>query len=268
MLISPDGKEVIEKIHLEESVSREFLDKIKVHTLETLNEISPRIFQQGDLRETLSGVSINEQNRDEIGSMWVTPLTINTRGIGALAIASKKQNLYTGPEMDILTKLLSQANRAVNNLEAVIYSEQRRIDAMVLSMTDGVLMFDHEFNLLIINPTAQRLLGINTPETPTIFDVSKALADKIDLRSKVEECYQNDQPIILDDLYLGDKVSQVMISTVKDKDKKVIGSVVLFHDITAQKQLDQIRDAYTAMMVHELRAPLTVVRGTADVILK
>jgi signal transduction histidine kinase len=268
MLISPDGKEVIEKIHLEESVSREFLDKIKVHTLETLNEISPRIFQQGDLRETLSGVSINEQNRDEIGSMWVTPLTINTRGIGALAIASKKQNLYTGPEMDILTKLLSQANRAVNNLEAVIYSEQRRIDAMVLSMTDGVLMFDHEFNLLIINPTAQRLLGINTPDTPTIFDVSKALADKVDLRAKVEECYQNDQPIILDDLYLGEKVSQVMISTVKDKDKKVIGSVVLFHDITAQKQLDQIRDAYTAMMVHELRAPLTVVRGTADVILK
>lgn len=268
MLISPDGKEVIEKIHLKDSVSRSFLDKIKLHTLEALNEISPKIFQAGDLREFLSGVNINEQNRDEVGSMWVTPLTINSRGIGALAIASKNQNLYTGPEMETLTKILSQANRAVNNLEAVILSEQRRIDAMVLSMSDGVIMFDREFTLLVINPTAQKLLGINTPETPTIFDVSKALADKIDLRAKVEECYQSDQPIILEELYLGDKVSQVMISTVKDKDKKVIGSVVLFHDISAQKQLDQIRDAYTAMMVHELRAPLTVVRGTADLILR
>lgn len=268
MLISPDGKEVIEKIHLREPVNRDFLEKIKVHTLESLNEIAPRIFQPGDLRESLSGVEINEQNRDEIGSLWVTPLAINSRGIGALAIASRDRNLYTGPEMEILTKLLNQANRAVNNLEAVIFSEQRRIDAMISSMTDGVLMLDREFGLLVINPTAQQMLGIETPQNPTIFDVTKALSDKLDLRSKVEECYQSDQPVIIDGLYLSDKVFQVMISTVKDKDKKVIGSVVLFHDITAQKQLDQIRDAYTAMMVHELRAPLTVVRGTADVIIR
>ncbi len=268
MLISPDGKEIIEKVHLEESVNREFLDKIKIHTLETLNEIAPHVFQREDLRESLSGASINEADRNQVGSLWVTPLTINSRGIGALAIASKHQNLYNGPEMEILTKLLNQANRAVNNLEAVILSEQRRVDAMVSSMADGVIMFDREFNLLVINPTAQKLLEIDSPKNPTIFEISKALSNKIDLRSKVEECYQNDQPITINELYLGNQVSQVVISTVKDKDKKVIGSVVLFHDITAQKQLDRIRDNYTAMMVHELRAPLTVVRGTAEVILK
>lgn len=268
MLISPDGKEIIERIHLEEPVNRQFLDKIKTHTLESLNQIAPHFFQEEDLRETLSGVNINENVRDEVGSMWVTPLTINSRGIGALAIASKRHNLYNGPEMEVLMTLLNQANRAVNNLEAVIISEQRRVDAMVSSMADGIIMFDQEFSLLVINPTAEKLLGIDTTKNTTIFDVSQALSDKVDLRAKVEECYQSDQLVTIDNLYLGDKVSQVMISAVKDKDKKVIGSVILFHDITAQKQLDRIRDNFTAMMVHELRAPLTVVRGTADVIMR
>src|SRR5439155_6189561 len=52
----------------------------------------------------------------------------------------------------------------------------------------------------------------------------------------------------------------------KTADYKVTGSVVLFHDITELKQLDQIRRDFVANVSHELRTPLSILRGYIEVL--
>lgn len=59
----------------------------------------------------------------------------------------------------------------------------------------------------------------------------------------------------------------MMASRVLDrKGQKSIGVVVLFHDATDAKALEKLRQDFTSMMVHELRAPLTSIKSTAELL--
>lgn len=266
-LITADVK-VVSRMHLEEPVNKSFLDTMKKYMLESLNHLTEKSYSASDIQDSITGTIINEDNHEVVNSLWLTPVSINSKGVGVLAIASKRPGLYNGPEMEFLIQILNQANRAVNNLETIISSERLKLDAMVYSMADGVLMFDKDLNLIVINPGTIRLLGLVTNTKPTIFEIARTLSDKLDLRSKLDESIQTDRLISYDNLAVGGKISQLLISPVKDSKGELLGTVVLFHDKTAEKQLEQIREEFTAMMVHELRAPLTVVQGTTDVILK
>ncbi len=268
MLISPDGGTVEFKTHLAENVNQKFLDTVRDHLLTSVNQVTPRKFAVSDLKPTLTGAIVDEATKASVQSLWIAPLTINSRGLGAMAIASTKPSLYTGSEMEILVKLLAQANRAVNNLEKIIATEQGRLSAMVASLSDGVLMLDKNLGLIVANPAAGRLLGLPEKALPTIFDVAKSLADKVDLRAKIEESSTSGKLVTVDNLFVSDRISQLFISPVTTAGGERVGTVVLFHDVTAQKQLEQVRGDFTAMMVHELRAPLTVVRGATDMFLK
>ncbi len=268
LLITDDQTKFNLRLHLEEPVNQSFVNTVKKYMFESLTRVNGKQVAQEDVQEMLTGTILNGDYKDQVSSLWITPIVINSRGVGVLAIASKSPGLYKGTEMEVLLKILNQANRAVNNLETIIASEQRKLNAMVASMADGVIMFDKDLNLLVINSAAENLLGLETIGKPTIFDVARALADKLDLRVRLSECIAQDKMVSLDNLVVGGKFSQLLISPVKDNQQRLIGTVVLFHDRTTEKQLEQIRDEFTTMMVHELRAPLTVVRGTADMFLR
>lgn len=266
-LIGPNGL-VKSRLHLEESVNEQFLQTMRKYMLESLNHVSQKNFGDHDITESITGTIVTPEAKDAVNSLWLTPIAINSHGVGVMAIANKRPGLYNGPEMEFLIQILNQANRAVNNLETIITSERFKLDAMVSSMADGVLMFDKDLSLTIVNPAAISLLGLSKDAKPSIFEIARILSDKLDLRSKLDESTQTDKVVTFDNLAVGGKISQLFISPVKDAKGQLLGTVVLFHDRTAEKQLEQIRDEFTAMMVHELRAPLTVVKGTTDVILR
>lgn len=268
LLIEPSGAAVDWRVHLEEPVNQGFLDAMRDHLIDTLNQIAPRRFSPSDLKLSITGTIVDASDKGVAASLWIVPLTINSRGLGALAVASKKVGLYHGPEMEILVKILAQASRAVNNLEKVVASEQERLNAMVASMSDGILMLGKNLELLVINYATLTLLDLPPKGKTTIFDVAKVLADKIDLRAKIEESQTAGKLVTVDNVLLGHKISQLLITPVRDPNQNPVGTVVLFHDVTAQKELEHLRGDFTAMMVHELRAPLTVVRGTTDMFLK
>lgn len=256
MLRAPDQTKANLRFHLEESVNRKFLDEVKRHMTDKLPVT--------EVAETITGTIIDEGVTGPVASLWLVPLEINNRGTGVLAVASKKSGLYRGPEMEVLNKILAQANRAVSNLERVLATEEEKLNSMVASMADGVLMLDANMALVVINPAAARLLGLPGEKKLTILDVANSLADKIDLRAKIDESTAGDKVVTFENLRVGDKISLLLISPVKDDSGRKLGSVVLFHDVTARKELERVREEFTAMMVHELRAPLTVVRGTTE----
>lgn len=268
MLIRTDDDKLTFRLHVQDAVSPAFVNTIRDHMLENLNKFSASSYKVDQLIQQTTGTIIDDSAKGQVASLWVTPLLINSRGIGVLAVASKQPDLYRGSEMEMLIKILAQANHAVNNLETVIAQEQKKMNAMVASMVDGVIMLDKDLNLLVINQAATALLGLPVNKKTTIFDIAASLADKVDLRAKIDESSRTGHVVVFDNLVEGNRVSQIFVSPVKDTNGTLVGSVVLFHDITAQKQLEQVRQDFTAMMVHELRAPLTVVRGTSDMLIK
>ena len=69
------------------------------------------------------------------------------------------------------------------------------------------------------------------------------------------------------EVVIGDNVLQILAVRVMDKkDEKPMGVAVLFHDVTDAKSLEKLRRDFTAMMVHELRSPLTSIRSTVELL--
>jgi len=258
-------KKITFKINLEQPVNKEFIADVRGKMLDSLNALVGKDFKNSDVEETISGTITDPTSTDTVGSYFNVPIVISGEPVGVLNIASTRKSQYNQSEVDILYTIMSQASDAVSKLQAVLNVEKGKLNSMVTSMADGVVMIDNQKQLYVINTTAKEMLGIEA-EKPSIFDVLDSLANVFDLRTKLEESIDHDKLVVVPAVTLKNHFLQVLISPVKDKEKSYLGAVVLFHDITKEKELEKMREDFTSMMVHELRSPLTGIKGIAGLL--
>src|SRR3989338_8313215 len=251
LLLGEEGKVIFHCV-LEESVNKNFITEVKNGMVAAIS--------------ALAGHEIKlDTNKNSAKSFFNIPVVINDQPVGLLNISSTKDGLYKEEEMTILYTIMNQASTAVSKLENILTQEKGKLNSMVESMADGVLMVDTKNRLLVINPQARLMLGI-AKSSATIFDVLDQLASKMDLRTKIEESIRNDKLLVEEQVQINDKVLRILISPVKDSANEALGAVVLFHDITKEKAIEKMRDDFTSMMVHELRSPLTGIRSIANLL--
>ena len=265
MLPQEDGR-VVFHIALAESVSKAFLAEVRLRMRKSFSALFGKEYEDQDIEESVSGVVTDPNSRDSARSFFNVPIVINQKPAGILTVASKTSGLYkTSEEVEILYTITSQASEAVSKLEVVLEIEKGKLNAMVASMADGVLMVDTHNRVMVINPKTKAMLGLAGDE-PSFFDVLDSVAGHFDLRTKMEESVRKDELIVEPELALGGNFLQILITPVKDKKNQPLGSVVLFHDITREKELEKMREDFTSMMVHELRSPLTGIRSIAGLL--
>ncbi len=264
LLLGDEGR-VIYHCVMEESVNTQFLNEVKTQMTQSLKALTGRDLKQDEIDESVSGTITDETNKEGIKSFFNVPVVINNHPVGLLNVSSTKAGLYKEEEMTILYTIMNQASAAVSKLENILNQEKGKLNSMVESMADGVVMVDTRNRLLVINPAAAAMLGIIKPQ-PNIFDVLDSVSSKMDLRTKIEESIKSDKLTVEEQLKLDTKVLRVLISPVKDSDNEPLGAVVLFHDITKEKAIEKMRDDFTSMMVHELRSPLTGIRSIANLL--
>jgi len=265
MLPNEDGR-LIFNVTLAEPVSKSFVAEVKTRMLKSFSALFGEVYSADDIDESISGAVTDPTNTVKVESLFNVPIVINNRPAGIFTVAAAEPNMYkTSEEVEILYTIMNQASEAVSKLETVLEVEKGKLNAMVRSMADGVLMIDNQNRLIVSNPQTLRMLGIQTQE-PTIFDILGALSEHFDLRTKIEESRRKDKLIVEEEIEIHDSFLQILISPVKDKKGLLLGSVVLFHDITHDKDLEKLREDFTSMMVHELRSPLTGIRSIASLL--
>lgn len=264
---NPEGKTRIAfNINLEKPVNKKFIVKVRGAMLQSLNTLLSSHFSDEDIDETVSGTVTDPMAPEDIGSFFNVPIAIAGSAVGLLTIASAEPGLYKGKEVEILYTIINQASDAVTKLQHVLKQEEERLNSMVASMADGVLMIDKNKQLIVANPTAKTMLGVTKPKM-TIFDVLDVTSEQFDLRTKLEESVNEDKLIVIPAITLSERFLQILISPVKDDKDNLLGQVVLFHDITKEKEVEKMREDFTNMMVHELRSPLTGIRSIAGLLL-
>ncbi len=264
-LLLGDEQRLIFHCFVEESINKRFIDNVKSRMAAGLSALLEREIKQDNIDESVSGTITDESNKSEIRSFFNIPVVINDTPMGLLNVSSTKPGLYKEEEMTILYTIMNQASSAVSKLENILNQEKGKLNSMVASMADGVLMVDTKNRLLVINPVAKEMLGIQIAQ-PSIFDILDHLSSKIDLRTKIEDSLRQDKLIVQEQLKLEDKTLRILISPVKDSENEPLGAVVLFHDITKEKAIEKMREDFTSMMVHELRSPLTGIRSIANLL--
>lgn len=154
---------------------------------------------------------------------------------------------------------------------ALAESEQskKRIDGILRSVADGLLVADHDGRLLLINPTAASLLGL-TPDT----DLGQPLSELLRPPLPVEQLIATLDPkrvgapvdIILPMSGDNPRVFQARTSLLPGSDNEPGGVIVLMHEVTREREMEQAKRDFITMAAHELHSPLMVVRGYAELL--
>ncbi len=268
MFLEPE--KIIFKVHLEKSISRRFIDDIKSRMVKSLTALLNVDFQKTRIEEILSGAVLADEIDKPVNSFFNIPLVIAGKVVGVLTIADTKTGLYKEEEMTILYKITQQASQAVTRLQDVVQTEQMKLNAMMESMAEGVVMTDPDYRILVVNPAAKKAIGLDSGKEVTVFDFVDKLSGKFDFKGRVEESVKLDKVFISDEVSLGDKFFQVIVSPVKNKgsgeNEEILGSVTIFRDITREKEVERMKQDFTSMIVHELRSPLDGVKKIIELI--
>lgn len=266
MLLKPS--KIVFKVDLERSVSAQFIKDIRIRMVSSLGALLGRDMSAVMIDESVTGAIMLEELSEPVESFFNIPLVIGEQLIGVLTVSDTKTGLYKGNEVEVLYKIVGQASQAMTRLEEVIRTEQGKVAAMLESMIEGVVMTDSEYRVVAANPAAKEIIGYKKSTAPTIFDFIDAFQGTLDIQAKLEGSMKLDKSLTVKDVQLNGKYYQVIISPVKANTTnikgQILGAAIIFHDITPEKEAEKMRNDFTSMMVHELRAPLSNIKKIGE----
>ena len=143
--------------------------------------------------------------------------------------------------------------------------QKKQIETIILHMTDGIIAFNMQGEVILLNPAAKRLLRL----LPQDKDFNSIFHKKIHLDINMEKIIylenwtSSEQKITIDD-----KVLNMFFAQFKDENDRPSGIMVLIQDITEHVKLDNMRKEFVADVSHELKTPITSIMGYADTLLE
>ncbi|MCI9016995.1 MAG: cell wall metabolism sensor histidine kinase WalK [Clostridia bacterium] len=142
--------------------------------------------------------------------------------------------------------------------------QKNQIETILLHMTDGIVAFNMEGKIILINPAATRLLRI-MPEDENFEKIFKKLNLDINMEKKIylEDWTSSEQRVTI-----GDKVITLFFASFKDEKERPAGVMIVIQDITEHVKLDNMRKEFVADVSHELKTPITSIMGYADTLLE
>jgi PAS domain S-box-containing protein len=202
-------------------------------------------------------------------SILCVPMIVKGRVIGAIELLNKLNGQFTEDEAERLMRMAAFIGVAIQNahLFQQVADGRDRLEAILNSTTDGILLIDMHGVVVTANPTAaslfesseQDLIGQTLDE---LLGGLYARAHEAIARTRGGESVSEagETPVQVSEIELRDPRHRFILQLampVRDAAGEVYGQLAVFRDITQEKELEQLRDDYTGMLVHDLRAPLT-----------
>jgi two-component system phosphate regulon sensor histidine kinase PhoR len=154
-------------------------------------------------------------------------------------------------------------------LERQIAGRESGTQTILGAMQDGLLVVDARSRIMLMNQPFEKLFELRDPAVgvPLIEAVRHATLDELIAETLGTGEAMRSELSVTDSRTRGERHIEVSAVPIKKADDEMSGAVVLFHDITELKQLDQIRREFVANVSHELRTPLSILRGYIEMLL-
>lgn len=182
---------------------------------------------------------------------------------GALWAGYDEPHRFTSEEVLYLVTLGSQAALATANARLFLNAEigRQRLASILASSPDPILVTDQSNRLLLANPAAWQVLNLSMEanEGPIIDQVIrfKELAEMLRASSAEKQ---------VKEIYLPDGRVYSAAATAVVAEGQRVGRVCLLRDVTHFKELDALKTDFVSTVSHDLRSPLTLMRGYASML--
>lgn len=171
--------------------------------------------------------------------------------------------IASGAEMNLLTRrfgIMAEALRQhqVTNVDELLAGQQR-LQAVLDSIDDGLLMIDRQGRLEHLNPVAQRQLGWEEPKLGQGLGAALERPELdeqlyLTLRGGTLERAPEDLSIEVDG---ESRLLTYSLTPVSHTKGHILGAVMVLHDVTEQRAFERVRSEFVLRASHELRTPVT-----------
>lgn len=196
-------------------------------------------------------------------------------------IEAMAEVLYRIEAGDYKQKVPTSSNKEINKLSEainnIIFALQKKIEnlekqasqvqAIVNSMVEGVVAVDKDARMVSINPTIEKIFNVSKDDTEGMFFLEAIRNNDI---FEIINTVLHEGRLISQELSLVwpvERIFQINASPIFDKDK-VSGCIVVIHDITEIRKLEMMRRDFVANVSHELKTPLTSIKGFVETLLE
>ena len=208
-------------------------------------------------------------------SLWASrrilrPLEDIRAGAQRLASGDLRHRLRLADASEIGT-LAESLNEMAQQLEeriGTIRRQQNEQEAIVSSMEEGVLAVDAASTVINLNEACAQMLGV-TAEAACGRLVHEVIR-KREMLQFIESAVSADHPIDEDLQVLGrpDRWFRAHGIALHDAERQKIGAVIILHDVSRLRHLENVRRDFVANVSHELKTPITSIKGFVETLLE
>ncbi len=187
------------------------------------------------------------------------PLRSQERFMGVIWLGYRQAHSFDPAAGDLLKALAGQATVLVENARLFSLAEggRRRLAAVLASATNAVIVTDQTDRIMLVNPAMAQIFGLSPTEV-----VNRPARDVFDSEEMVAaitgpEARTRNQEVPTPD----GKTFYANVSIIRNHDGVILGRVAVLHDITTLKEIDAMKSDFVQTVSHDLRSPLTYMRG-------
>lgn len=171
-------------------------------------------------------------------------------------------------EFGAVAESLNAMARQLDQKIRAISDQKNEREAILSSMVEGVVAVDTDERVITMNRAAAALLGVD-PSLAQRRSIQEVVRNP-DLQRLVGQALAHDEPVeeeILLRTPAGDRFLQVNGSSLRDTDGRGIGAIAVLNDVTRLKALERMRREFVANVSHEIKTPVTAIKGFAETLL-
>ena len=180
----------------------------------------------------------------------------------------KELRVRSGNEIGQLAGALNRMSEKIQDDIRTITEGRNELRAILSSMAEGVIVVDKEGKILLLNSSAEKILGLSAEKVTGKFLWEVLRKEELISLVKKTLATGNEEGIEMVFDLPEVHVLHAQAAPILSEGQNNSGVVVVFHDITRLKQLEKLRREFVANVSHELKTPLTSIKGFVETLME